>query len=168
MSGSRGDRINIFKSLFEQNHIQSLYEKADLLWRQKQYEQSIKMCNKLLSIQHNHSEAHNRLATNYKAIKDKKKAIKHYQWAIIYNKLNKTAYNNLGNMYSVDKKTWNRAQACYIKCIAIDSTYSGAHANYAALLRKLGQFDDAKYHYNCAIGLSVIKCIFICFYVFCF
>ena len=154
MSESRENRLNVFKSLFQQNHIQSLYQKSDELWRKKQYTESIKACNQLLSIQHGHSEAHNRLATNYKAIKDNKKAIKHYKYAISYDKFNKTAYNNLGNMYCINKKTWNKAQSCYIKCIAIDPTYSGAYANYAALLRKLGQFDDAKYHYKCAMEFS--------------
>ena len=102
------------------------------------------------------SDAHNRLATNYKALKQKKSAIKHFRFAIKCDKSNKTAYNNLGNMYSVneDEQSWNVAQQCYIKAIAINSNYSSVHANYGVLLRKMGRINDAKHHYLCALRIS--------------
>ena len=157
MSNSRTCNINIFKSLYQQNQIQSLYQSADKLWREKRYEESIESCKKILSIKYEHSDAHNRLATNYKASNNIDRATRHYKLAIKYDRSHKKAYNNLGNIYCMDKKTWNKAQACYVKSIAIDPSYASAHANYAALLRKLGQVDNAKYHYKCAMKLSFIR-----------
>ena len=52
MSESRANRIYRFKSLFQQNHIESLYQKSDELWRKKQYTESIKICNQILSLQY--------------------------------------------------------------------------------------------------------------------
>ena len=116
---------------------------------------------KLISLRTNHSDAHNRLGTNYKKLNDDKNAIKQYELAIKCNKENKTAYNNLGNIYALNPTTWSKAEQCYIKSIAIDTKYAPGHTNYGALLRKLGRYEDAKYHYECALKLSnVYLCIY--------
>ena len=145
--------------MYEQNHIQTLYQYADQLWRQKEYQKSQRICLKLLSRQYNHSDAHNRLATNYKALKQIHLAIKHYQLAIKYNPNNKTAHNNLGNVYCNNKETWNKAEECYKKAIAVDDNYANGHTNYAALLRKMEQPENAKHHYECAIKLGSMICL---------
>eukprot|EP01083_Nonionella_stella_P174917 607682_1 len=138
----------------QQITIQCLYQSCDQLWRKKQYTESKNTCLKLLSINPAHSDAHNRLGTNYKALSSKPHAVKHFKLSIFCDKNNKTAYNNLANLYSTHKPTWCIAQQCYIKAIAIDPCYASSHANYGVLLRKLRLFEDAQYHYKYALKIS--------------
>merc|ERR1712129_506658 len=83
--------------------------------------------------------------------------------AIAYDKNNETAYNNLGNIYSLNKANWQMAEQFYIKAIAINGKYSCVHANYGVLLRKMGRIEDSKHHYLCALEYDGANCAWIHF-----
>lgn len=137
----------------QKSEIKRLFQRSEKLWKEGKYVQCKAICIRILTLDHQHSDCHNRLANCHNRLGYKEYAIKHFKLAIKWNKLNKSAFNNLGNLYSTDIRTWALAQQCYIKAIAIDPSYSSSHANFGVLLRKMNQPEDAKYHYLRAMKL---------------
>ncbi|ETO16115.1 TPR Domain containing protein [Reticulomyxa filosa] len=144
-------------------YIEGLYEYANWLWQHKRYKTSEYYCRQIIACRPDHFKAHNRLGTNLKAMKDYEQAEKHYLLAIAHSNHQWTiAYNNLGNLYSINLEHMEEAKDCYERALQLDPNYLGAHVFmchfffffYFQKKKKMGLFENAKNHYKKAIEIN--------------
>ena len=111
---------------------------------------SIRLCERALSVTENNYVMHNNLANALQANGQPGEAIKHYYQAIAIKDDYADPYNNLGVMLQKLGQV-DSAIAAYCKAIALRPGYARAHNNLGIALQSQAKFTEAAGHFRQAV-----------------
>ena len=131
-------------------NIKNSFGKAQVLFRQGEFEESSSLCKKILSKKPKFSDVIHLLALNYKAMNQPELAIKEFKKAIAINNKIAAYFNNLANVY-LEKKSFTEASYFLEKSLALDPYLPQANHNLSACLFKQKNFERAEFFCKKAI-----------------
>lgn len=124
-----------------------------------EFQQSVDICQKILSKKPKLFDARQLLALCYHGLGELDLAIKEFQQALQLNDKHAASYNNLGNVYA-ESKQYQLAQENYHKSLKIDPNQPDALNNLANCLQKTQDYPMAESYYKKAILIDGSKADF--------
>jgi len=136
-----------------------LFTLAGLYWAKREYEKSIKLCQRALELAELlenipfQARCHNGLGNVYGALGRYEEALAAYQRAIDLDPKLAYPHNGLGNVYAALGR-YEEALAAYQRAIDLDPKSAYAHNGLGNVYRDLGRHDEALAAYRRAIELD--------------
>ncbi|MEM5503303.1 tetratricopeptide repeat protein [Shewanella frigidimarina] len=113
--------------------------RAEALFRQTEYMESLSLCAKILDKKPKLAEAIQLNALNYYALGQFEPAITEFKKAIAINNQQPSFHSNLGNVY-LDQENFIEASRCYEKALHLDPLLSDPNYNLSICLHNKGNY----------------------------
>jgi Flp pilus assembly protein TadD len=133
--------------------IKNSLNRAEVLYREQAFDESISICQKLLLKKPKLLNARQILALNYQSTGQLTQAIVEFKHVIAIDDKHASSYNNLGNIY-LALKQFKPASQYYYKALHIEPMMAEACNNLATCLLKLGDVEAAEANYKKAMLLD--------------
>lgn len=130
--------------------IKNSLNRSKVLYKNKQFLESIEICQKLLVKNPKLFTARQILALSFKEIKNFKQAVIELEKVLLLKPKDAETLGNLGNIY-LSQSQFKLASTYFLKAIASDSTIAVSYSNLALCQQKLGKAEDAEKNYKKAI-----------------
>jgi len=154
-SARPADAEHIYASILKarRDHCEALAGLGFLRYRQRRFEEAVKLFRKALYQRSNEADLHNGLGMALQALKRSDEAAASYKRAIALRANFPEAYNNLGNALQSLRRE-DEAVECYEKALSIKPNYADAHRNLAKALNYLGRSELAVEHCRAALAIA--------------
>ncbi|MGX9462896.1 tetratricopeptide repeat protein [Shewanella sp. A14] len=124
--------------------------RAEALFRQTEYAESLSLCAKILEKKPKLAEAIHLKALNHYALGQFSPAITEFKKAIAINNQQPSFHSNLGNVY-LDQEDFIEASRCYEKALNLEPLLSGPNYNLSICLHHQGNYALAENYCKKAI-----------------
>ena len=121
---------------------QELITKAELFYKQKDWQTTIEICQKVLENNPNVAEAYKLWGNSLQQLGQEQQAIELYNKALTINPDFAEVYANMGSIYA-RSQNWEQALTYYIKAVNLNPNLAGVYRNLAKVYRELGHEDQA-------------------------
>jgi Tfp pilus assembly protein PilF len=128
----------------------NILNKANALFKQGEFEQSIQVCQNILDKKPRLFGARQILALNYQSIGEIKSALEEYEKALLIKAKDAPTYNNIGNIY-LDVQQYDLAIKYYLRALKHDPLLAQAWNNLATCQLRIGNKVDAEANFRKAI-----------------
>ena len=130
--------------------IRNILKKAEALFHQGEFEQSIEICLAILEKKPRLFGARQRLAYNYQSIGKFTYALEEFEKASLIKPKSATTFSNIGNIY-VELGQYDLAEKQYQKALKLEHLFPEAWNNLATCQLRIGNEVDAEANYRKAI-----------------